>query len=78
MSMLDVIAVDDAGRLYRVAGVESRPEGNSLEGALVVAPAIPRDVRLLTVSIGTVWDTHEGLVQTPGPWVFPIPLAPRG
>jgi hypothetical protein len=78
MSMLDVIAVDDAGRLYRVAGVEGRPEGNRLEGALVVAPAIPREVRLLTVSIGTVWDTHEGLVQTPGPWVFPIPLAPGG
>lgn len=78
MCLLDVIAVDDAGRLYRVAGVESRPEGNRLEGALVVAPAIPSDVRLLTVSIGTVWDTHEGLVQTPGPWVFPIPLAPEG
>jgi hypothetical protein len=78
MSVLDVIAVDDAGRLYRVAGVESRPEDNRLEGALVVAPAIPPDVRLLTVSIGTVWDTHEGLVQTPGPWVFPIPLAPEG
>jgi hypothetical protein len=78
MCLLDVIAVDDAGRLYRVAGVESRPEGNRLEGALVVAPAIPPDVRLLTVSIGTVWDTHEGLVQTPGPWVFPIPLAPGG
>lgn len=78
MCLLDVIAVDDAGRLYRVAGVESRPEGNRLEGALVVAPRIPPDVRLLTVSIGTVWDTHEGLVQTPGPWVFPIPLAPGG
>ena len=78
MCILDVIAVDDAGRLYRVAGVESRPEGNRLEGALVVAPTIPPDVRLLTVSIGTVWDTHEGLVQTPGPWVFPIPLAPEG
>lgn len=78
MSVLDVIAVDDAGRLYRVAGVERRPEGNRLEGALVVAPAIPPDVRLLTVSIGTVWDTHEGLVQTPGPWVFPIPLTPGG
>ncbi len=78
MSMLDVIAVDDAGRLYRVAGVESRPEDNRLEGALVVAPAIPPDVRLLTVSIGTVWDTHEGLVQRPGPWVFPIPLVPGG
>lgn len=78
MCLLDLIAVNDAGRLYRVAGVERRPEGNRLEGALVVAPTIPPDVRLLTVSIGTVWDTHEGLVQTPGPWVFPIPLAPVG
>ena len=78
MCMLDVIAVDDAGRLYRVASVESVPEGNRLEGALVLAPAIPLGVRLLTISIGTVWDTHEGLVQTPGPWVFPIPLTSEG
>ncbi len=78
MCMLDVIAVDDAGRLYRVACIESVPEGNRLEGALVLAPSLPADVRQLTVSIGTVWDTHEGLVQTPGPWVFPIRLAPEG
>ena len=78
MCVLDLVAVDDAGRRYRVAGIDSRPEGHRLEGTLVVAPTIPPDVRLLTVSIGTVWDTHEGLVQTPGPWVFPIPLAPGG
>lgn len=74
MCVLDVIAVDDAGRLYRVAGAESRPEGNRLEGALLVAPAIPADVRRLTVTIGTVWQDGEGESQVSGPWVFPIPL----
>jgi hypothetical protein len=76
MSVLDVIAVDDAARLYRVAPVESRPEGNRLEGAVAIAPAIPEDVAMLTVTIGTVADAdpHESI---PGPWVFPIRLSPR-
>ena len=77
MSVLDVIAVDDAGRLYRVAPCESRPEGNRLEGAFAIAPAIPEGVGRLTVTIGTVGDEarpHEGI---PGPWVFPIRLGPR-
>jgi hypothetical protein len=74
MCVLDVIAVDDAGRLYRVASAESRPEGNRLEGALLVAPAIPAGVRRLTVTVGTVWQDGEGESQISGPWVFPIPL----
>jgi hypothetical protein len=77
VSMLDVVVVDDAGRLYRTACVEGPPEGDRLEGALLVAPAIPRDVRRVTVTVGTVWGDGGGPRQTPGPWVFPIPLAPE-
>ena len=78
MCMLDVIAVDDAGRLYRVACLQNPPEGNRLDGCLVIAPAIPSDALRLTVTVGTVWDAGEGRSQTSGPWVFPIPLTPRG
>lgn len=74
MCMLDVIAVDDAGRLYRVACTQGEPVGNRLDGSLVIAPPIPADVRRLTVTVGTVLDASEG--TTSGPWVFPIPLAP--
>lgn len=77
MRVLDVIAVDDAGRLYRVAPVEGRPEGNRLDGALAIAPAVPDDVAMLTVTIGTVGDDGGGAAGTPGPWVFPIRLSPR-
>ncbi len=77
MRMLDVIAVDDAGRLYRVACTPGSPAGNRLDGSMVIAPPIPGDVRRLTVTVGTVLDASEGR-PTSGPWVFPIPLAPRG
>lgn len=76
VTMLDVVVVDDAGRLYRTACVEGPGGGDRLEGSLVVAPAIPRDVRRVTVTVGTVWGDGEGPRQTPGPWVFPIPLVP--
>jgi hypothetical protein len=74
MSVLDVIAVDDSARLYRVACRESVPEGNRLEGAFALAPAIPETVALLTVTIGTVGDEGGPGGSVPGPWVFPIPL----
>ena len=74
MSVLDVIAVDDSARLYRVACVESAPEGNRLEGAFALAPAIPETVARLTVTIGTVGDEGGSERSVPGPWVFPIPL----
>ena len=76
MQMLDVIAVDDGGRRYRVAPSDPRPEGNRLQGHLVVAPAIPNEVRRLTVTVGTVRDDGDGPRITSGPWVFPIPLGP--
>jgi hypothetical protein len=74
MTVLDVLAVDDAGRRYRVAAVDSRTEGNRLEGCLVVAPAIPEAARRITVTVGTVWEDGAGTERTSGPWVFPIPL----
>ena len=74
MSVLDVIAVDDRARLYRVACAESVPEGNRLEGAFALAPAIPETVAILTVTIGTVGDEGGLERSVPGPWVFPIPL----
>ncbi|WP_217912684.1 hypothetical protein [Miltoncostaea marina] len=76
MCVLDVAVVDDAGRRYRVAPTEGRPEGNRLEGALVVAPAIPEDVRRLTVTVGTVEADADRGRRASGPWVFPIPLLP--
>ena len=74
MSVLDVIAVDDSARLYRVACAETAPEGNRLEGSFALAPAIPEGVARLTVTIGTVGDEGGSERSVPGPWVFPIPL----
>jgi hypothetical protein len=74
MQVLDVVAVDDAARLYRIAPVESRVEGNRLEGALLLAPAIPPGVVRLTVTVGTVGDGGERAQAASGPWVFPIAL----
>ncbi len=76
--MLDMLAVDDGGRLYRTACVEGSPEGNRLEGAVLIAPAIPQATRRLTLTIGTIWGDDDGSRQTSGPWVFPIPLSPGG
>jgi hypothetical protein len=74
MGILDVIAVDDGGRLYRVAPVESRADGRRLDGAFALAPAIPQEVGRLTVTVGTVIDAGAGSERLSGPWVFPIPL----
>jgi hypothetical protein len=76
LGLWDVVAVDDEGRLYRVASLETKREGNRQEGALAIAPAIPRDIRMLTVTVGTVGENRRGHEGIAGPWVFPIPLAP--
>ncbi len=76
MRVLDVLAVDDSARRYRVACTESAPEGNRLEGAFTVAPAIPEGVGLLTLTVGTVADGDLLPDRVPGPWVFPIRLSP--
>ena len=74
MTVLDVVVVDDQGRRYAVDTGEGRPEGNHLTGALAIAPAIPVDVRQITVTIGTVADGDAGGLRALGPWVFPIAL----
>jgi hypothetical protein len=77
MRVLDVIAVDDGARRYRVAPIDSQSEGNRLEGAFALAPAIPLQARRLTVTIGTVREEGGQRERLSGPWVFPIPLAPK-
>jgi len=73
LGALDVIAVDDAGRLYRVAPAGRTQRGNRIVGTLALAPAIPAATRALTVTIGTLGHDGSG-AALPGPWVFPIPL----
>ena len=77
MRVLDVIAVDDGGRRYRVAPIDSRSEGNRLQGAFALAPAIPSEAQRLTLTIGTVREEGGHRERLSGPWVFPIPLARR-
>lgn len=72
MGALDVIAVDDTGRLYRVAPGERTQRGNRITGTLAVAPCVPPGTRQVTVTIGTLG--HDAGDALPGPWVFPIPL----
>jgi hypothetical protein len=73
LGALDVIAVDDIGRLYRVAPCGRTQRGNRIVGTLAVAPGIPASARALTVTIGTLGHDGSG-AALPGPWVFPIPL----
>lgn len=73
LGALDVIAVDDGGRLYRVAPAGRTQRGNRIVGTLAMAPAIPADVRAVTVTIGTLGHDGSG-AELPGPWVFPITL----
>jgi hypothetical protein len=70
-AVCDVVAVDEQGRRYKVANLDSRRDGNRAEGALALAPAIPRDVGSITVTVGSLGDA-----RLPGPWVFPIQLSP--
>jgi hypothetical protein len=74
LAVLDVLAVDDQGRRYRTATVDLKKEGNRAEGTLVMAPAIPRDVTQMTITIGTVGNGKRD-ENLPGPWVFPIQLS---
>lgn len=73
MRALDVIAVDGAGRMYRVAPLAAVQHGTRIEGVLAIAPAIPADVPLITITVGTMGGEGMGS-GVPGPWVFPVPL----
>jgi len=74
MRILDVLAVDDAGRRYCVATPPPRVEGNRFDGELVLAPGLGRARARLTVTVGTVADEPGAGERVLGPWVFPIPL----
>lgn len=73
---MDAIAVDDGGRMYRVASLQRNQRGARIEGSLAIAPAVPAGASLLTLTIGTLGQGAEG-PGAPGPWVFPIPLDPQ-
>jgi hypothetical protein len=75
LGVLDVLAVDDQGRRYRVATLDVKREGNRAEGVIALAPAIPRDATRLTITIGTVGNGRRD-ENVSGPWVFPIQLSP--
>jgi hypothetical protein len=72
IAALDVLAVDDRGRRYRTASLAVERAGSRLEGVIVLAPGIPRDVVNVTITIGTLGEA--GPTGVLGPWVFPIQL----
>jgi hypothetical protein len=76
LTMMDVLAVDDAGRRYATALTDARSEGNRLEADIALAPAIPRRVGHLTITVGTVCCPDQPLSHRAGPWVFPAVLPP--
>ncbi len=76
--LLDVVAVDDRARLYRVATVEQVRGAGLAEGEIIIGPAPPREIALLTVVIGSLGDRDHGTAPIEGPWVFPIVLGSRG
>ena len=71
MRASDVIAVDEAGRRYRVACIEARREGNRAGGGPGPrAGRYPREVRGAHGQRSGRW----GTTACSGPWVFPIQL----
>lgn len=74
MCLLDVLVVDDAGRIYRVAASGDTFSPGAMEGVLLIAPALPRHAGQLTIAVGGVGDDASGVPAARGPWVFPITL----
>ena len=72
LDVLDAVAIDNTGRMYRVGQLPGERRGNRLDGALAIAPAPPGAAGRLTVTIGTVGE--RGGQPTRGPWVFPMSL----
>lgn len=72
LNLVGVDITDDLGRSYRTAVLETSHDGNRLEGALAVAPAIPRDVADLTIRVAGVGDPRKPGEAAPGPWSFPV------
>jgi hypothetical protein len=75
LERLDVTAVDDEGRTYRVAQLEGRKDGSRQEGAVAIAPAIPRDVEVLAVSLAPAGEHRRSHDQAPWRLLFAIQLA---
>lgn len=73
---LDVVAVDDRGRMYRVATSQAAGAMGSVEAEILLGPAPPRDVGRLTIAVGAVGDADGAGSAVPGPWIFPIELGP--
>lgn len=76
LKLFDPAAIDDCGRMYQVVGVDEEVRGNHAGGAILIAPAPPRDCRRLTLTIGTVGAAADDPAAAAGPWVFPITLNP--
>jgi len=72
MNLVGVQVTDDQGRRYRTALLEMSHEGSRVEGALALAPAIPRNVAHLTVSVAAVGDQKKPADAAAGPWEFPV------
>lgn len=74
LKVFDPAVIDDRGRMYQVAGISEEVRGNHAGGAILIAPAPPRDCRRLTLTIGTVGAAADDPAAAAGPWVFPITL----
>ena len=75
MHLVGLEITDDRGRSYRTAVLEDSHEGNRVEGALALAPAIPRDVSDLTIRVAGVGDPRKPDDAAGGPWVFPVQMS---
>ena len=75
LNLVGLEITDDLGRSYRTAILEASRDGNRVEGAMALGPAIPRDASNLTVRIAGVGDARKADEAAQGPWSFPIQLA---
>jgi hypothetical protein len=50
-------------------------DGSRVEGALALAPAIPRDVADLTITVAAVGDQKKAADAAEGPWSFPVQVS---
>ena len=75
MNLVGVQVTDDHGRSYRTAVIEMSHDGSRLEGALALAPAIPRDVADLTITVAAVGDHKKPADAAEGPWSFPVQVS---
>ena len=75
MNLVGVEITDDRGRNYRTAVLEASHDGSRVEGALALAPAIPRDVADLTIRVAGVGDPKKPEAAAAGPWSFPVQMS---